>query len=599
MTTRRIATVLLACAGVLLLVGTPVAEAGRAKVTERHRDPNHKFSFKYFQDWKPIPLQPNERDLVCKFGDVKGKGRNRNVQDPTLVVHRMRVDGKEEEVVTGGPQMPRFRGQRNPAKDIWEKAFRTWTEPRPYQPNFKPLKFDRKEFKKVKTKKEKLEGKLYRYDAELPTWGGRTMEMYFALAVFEKDGIQIGIFFTCPGVLKKDFEKPFESVAKSFVWFDSKAEDVETRSELDGVNITAKRRREIEKGIVAGWDVVVSPKKNYIVLYNTKKNTNHKLAKEIAKRIEKIREQIYEVQFPPSKPITAVSIVRVCADAREYHQYGGPGGSAGYWSPGTEELVFYDASRSKKIDDDTVSVLYHEAFHQYIFYSVGSVSPHSWFNEGHGDYYAGAKYNRGKFTIGPFRWRVGVVRKVVSEGPREYDADSKTWGRKGYTPIKHLVQFTQGEYYSYSGPSYAQGWSLIFFLREIVPKNKKWNAKWGHILDTYFDVLKAEVAKRGDSPWRRVPMGPGNDEDEKDDGDDPFAEPDPPEEKDGKGKKGDKKKDADDEEDELDPETRGVARPATYGSPNQAMLTKALKKAFTGIDWDEFEQAWLKHHAGR
>ena len=82
--------------------------------------------------------------------------------------------------------------------------------------------------------------------------------------------------------------------------------------------------------------------------------------------------------------------MRVCGDRKEYHEYGGPGGSAGYWNSGSEELVFYDASRSKKIDDDTVSVLYHEAFHQYIYYSVGNVAPHSWFNEGHGDYYAGA-----------------------------------------------------------------------------------------------------------------------------------------------------------------------------------------------------------------
>ena len=96
-------------AALALLIGPALedAEAGRAKVTERHRDKTYKFSFKYFQDWKPVPLQPNETDLVCKFGDAKGKGQNRGVQDPTLVVHRMRKDGKEDEVVTGGTNMPR------------------------------------------------------------------------------------------------------------------------------------------------------------------------------------------------------------------------------------------------------------------------------------------------------------------------------------------------------------------------------------------------------------------------------------------------------------------------------------------------------------
>ena len=69
--TPRIALVLLVAVG--LVLGMTAAEAGKAKVTERHRDPNYKFGFKYFQDWKPIPLQPNETDIVCKFGDEKGK----------------------------------------------------------------------------------------------------------------------------------------------------------------------------------------------------------------------------------------------------------------------------------------------------------------------------------------------------------------------------------------------------------------------------------------------------------------------------------------------------------------------------------------------
>jgi len=35
-------------------------------------------------------------------------------------------------------------------------------------------------------------------------------------------------------------------------------------------------------------------------------------------RIEKIRKQVYEVQFPPAQPVKAVSLVRVCGDVAEY-----------------------------------------------------------------------------------------------------------------------------------------------------------------------------------------------------------------------------------------------------------------------------------------
>ena len=78
--------------------------------------------------------------------------------------------------------------------------------------------------------------------------------------------------------------------------------------------------------------------------------------------------------------------------------------------------MFYDASPKKEPDDDTLAVLYHEAFHQYIYYSVGEVAPHSWFNEGHGDYYAGAKYLSKKFNIRPFNWRVGIIKERPGQG---------------------------------------------------------------------------------------------------------------------------------------------------------------------------------------
>ena len=213
------------------------------------------------------------------------------------------------------------------------------------------------------------------------------------------------------------------------------------------------------------------------------------------------------MQFPPAKPITAVSIVRVCGTRTEYHAVRRPAAAPrATGTATTEELVFYDASPAKKADDDTLAVLYHEAFHQYIFYSVGEVAPHSWFNEGHGDYYAGAKYESGKFKIGPFHWRVGHGEERDRRGPalasREDGREDRRpegveWGNDGLHAARvPRARSSQGEYYSYPGVSYAQGWSLIYFLREVVPKNKKWNAKWGKILDTYFDVLKAEVNKR-------------------------------------------------------------------------------------------------------
>ena len=258
-----------------------------------------------------------------------------------------------------------------------------------------------------------------------------------------------------------------------------------------------------------------------------------------------------------------------------------------------EVLCIDDAST-----DDTLAVLYHEAFHQYIYYSVGNVAPHSWFNEGHGDYYAGAKYKGGKFKIEPFDWRVGTIkgaivtgqRKVVKEenGRRQYD------GNGGYTPLPDFVRFTQGEYYSYPGICYAQGWSLIYFLREIVPKNKKYNEKWGHILQVYFDTLKGEVKLDKDFGGFRPRPRKDDDDDDGDDGDDGDDEDgggdegpgdgSPPDTPPGDG--GDGGGDPD------DPEAANSAPRPTGGFGPQAALDKAVNEAFKDVDWDEFEEAW-------
>ena len=40
--------------------------------------------------------------------------------------------------------------------------------------------------------------------------------------------------------------------------------------------------------------------------------------------------------------MTAVSIVRSCANITEYYAYGGPRGSGGFWHSGNEELVLFD-----------------------------------------------------------------------------------------------------------------------------------------------------------------------------------------------------------------------------------------------------------------
>jgi hypothetical protein len=223
-----------------------------------------------------------------------------------------------------------------------------------------------------------------------------------------------------------------------------------------------------------GWKV--EDTENYIVVYNTK---DQPLVRRIVKDLENIRKKYIEL-FPPSGPIVAVSTVRVCSGMEEYYSYGGPWGSAGYWYDVTEELVLPDATVRKKGEktdkSNTFIILYHEAFHQYIHYSAGKLAPHSWFNEGYGDFFSGAHLSGGKVKkIGPNPWRVATIKAAVEKNK--------------HVPLEEIIHFEQRDYYRNAGLCYAEGWSLIYFLN--TSKDVAKNERWAAILPTYFETLKS------------------------------------------------------------------------------------------------------------
>ena len=667
---RLLARVLL-LVGITACVAVPAAgpvEAGDVP-TKRFRDSNAKFSFKLFQDWDPVPLEAEgksakmfgtsgtDKYAVCQYfqrgADKRGQMAGK------LLAYRMGGGATglktgtttEDEGVKKDPFLEKIResmGEGDPKtmRELFKQALDGYgflyepTKPGAPEQDFKARQkaqdaiaeklLDPKAAKPIKSRDEvPVPGLMWVIERKNPQLSWTDKPCYLVMATWKKDDMEVGLWMTCAGEQKKTFEQGFKLVATSFLWFDAKAEDAVSLEVLNGLPISAAKRRDIERYLVKGWDVAVSTKKNYIILYNTKGRRNDLLARIIGERIEQIREQVYEVQFPPAAKVEAVCIVRICGDRAEYHHYGGPGGSAGYWNSDTEELVFYDASPKKEPDDDTLAVLYHEAFHQYIYYSVGEVAPHSWFNEGHGDYYAGSKYLSKKFNIRPFNWRVGIIKDALVKGPckPEVEDDKKpttgdsgpmpgdddeggpakrvNWDRSkgGYTPLEYFVRMTQGEYYSYPSVSYAQGWSLIYFLREFVPKNPKWNEKWGKILDVYFTTLKTEANKDKPLTPKKAPKPeePGMG-DEPAMGDEPPAPPDAPEEPgmgdtepgmDGgePGMGGDAPGMDGGEPGSEEPPEAFLPPPSRFRGSGEA-LKKAVDEAFKGVDFAELEAAW-------
>lgn len=240
-------------------------------------------------------------------------------------------------------------------------------------------------------------------------------------------------------------------------------------------------RIQVRLDLVRGWKA--EDTENYIVVYDT---PDQPLLRRILRDLELVRKE-YEKLFPPAQPVEAVSTVRVCKNRDEYMSYGGPPGSAGYWNWVDEELVFYDAEvvdKNHRVSDaDTFIVLYHEAFHQYIHYSTGELPPHTWFNEGTGDYFSGAVIKDGKLQkIGPNPWRLQTIQRAIQD--------------ETFVPWAEMIEFEKPQYYNPAivHTCYAQGWSMIYFLRksEVVEKRPEWKK----ILPTYFDTLKSVYGEK-------------------------------------------------------------------------------------------------------
>lgn len=240
-------------------------------------------------------------------------------------------------------------------------------------------------------------------------------------------------------------------------------------------------RIEARKRLAQSWKA--EDTENFIVVAST---SDEQLLGKVKRDLETIRTKFAEM-FPPAREIEEISTARICKDAAEFRKYSGaPPHVAGYWNPKNEELVFFDASAvpspSNRKGEMSYAVLYHEAFHQYIHYALGEVEIHPWANEGLGDYFSGAAIGKNsrrvaRIEVNPFR--LGVAKQLAQQGK--------------HVPLAQFFRLEQPAYYADYARSYAQGWSLVYFLLES-PQAKK-NAAWRSLIKNYFDELQRTRGK--------------------------------------------------------------------------------------------------------
>jgi len=480
---RRLSLLLLA---LLVLGWTALAQV--PKVGDPYKESTELgFQVRVPADWELIPPEPSDGNLIVKY-DPK---TNKYVQlgaSSTMDIHCWiaRFDTKPPKEVNG-------------QRKFYAKDLLAYVKSNVIS-NATLLETKERTVNKIKAVEHIFVGKI----------GEEEVKVY-AMLYELKPETKVALIFNAPGGKKwSKWEAPLVEMGRSFKAVEVTASE---SADMDPSKLTPrdKRRMELEADVAklgGEWKLYETPR--YFILSN---NDDRMFISELKERLEAIRD-IYEKDYPyekileireagkglrtgqdkevettkdPKEPeidpreLSKTSLVRVCKNQEQYHSYGGPGGSAGYWNSSSRELVIYD-DRAGGGRGDTWAVLNHEAFHQYIFYLYGSISPHSWYNEGTGDYYSGYKWKSGRFEQEKAAWRVDTIRGLIRTNH--------------FVPLADLVRFTQQEYYGQNkygaggGENYAQGWSFIYFLRTGKKKGaKNWNADWDKILDTYFKTL--------------------------------------------------------------------------------------------------------------
>lgn len=435
--------------GAALLLSLHATEHVQANV---HKDTRRGFQIKAPKNFEPIALKPGQINPVAQWQDPKrefGTGAESNTYyHPDLELHAYSM-----QAVTANE-----RSLETFLEEQWERC-ETW------------LGYgDVEKEKSIRVAGSEGVEKTIVFESNGIT-------MYFAMVPFDDYVFLLrGSAFS---VRFKNHASDFSGAARSLTRIakeDTSARDAD-REQMDS---DERRLQSVIDQLPAGWDSMRTDR--YLFVFNADKN----LVKELGKQIEAIRD-VYEKIYPPDRPIEDVSIVRVCKDRSTYSGYGGSPNAGGHWSSFLRELVIFDEPPTS----ETVAVLNHEAFHQYIYYFYGELSPHSWYNEGTGDYFAGAKMTR-TYRISGFGDAPGGFGRQDSV---KWAVRETRSGREGITHLRDLMRFSQAEYYANAQIHYAQGWALIHWLRET----KRLPDRWASILDDYLEALLAarhEVATK-------------------------------------------------------------------------------------------------------
>jgi len=235
---------------------------------------------------------------------------------------------------------------------------------------------------------------------------------------------------------------------------------------------------------------------NYIIVSNLK---SKKLIGDIEKNIEQCRK-VFQSFYPIKKPLKEVSVLKVFKDRDEYLAYLGRNSdllwSIGFWASHKKELAVspIDNLKGQDLNKMVLFVLYHEGFHQYMYYASDKSQISMWFDEGNATFFEGIKFK------GKDNFEMEITKRC-----QEMDR----LVQRNRLNIPALLHMDREEFYSEKGRSdnYTLSWGIMYFLYKGAPILKNKN-NYSEIPMKYYDALLAtgNPKKATETAWEGVDM---------------------------------------------------------------------------------------------
>jgi len=229
------------------------------------------------------------------------------------------------------------------------------------------------------------------------------------------------------------------------------------------------------RGLPDWWYVETE---NYIILSNM--STRHRIfVRDLQEDLEMLRTA-YEKFLPPRKPVSAVSTVRVFATPEEYTRHVGKNyeWTGGIWMPDKRELAIRPITWGSNRDQrkQTLRVVYHEAFHQYLHYAMDLTKTSAWYNEGHAELFETVTVRNNQLRLPENDEQARQVQALI---------------KSGGVDLQRLLEMSYADFYSpdkqIRRANYTLAWAFTYYLRKEVGRQR--SSPFAGLLDNYASVL--------------------------------------------------------------------------------------------------------------